>query len=43
MEGQWGRKGLIIKTKIKVITATTELKTTSDDKGRNDIDKNFMK
>jgi hypothetical protein len=33
-----GTKKVMIKTMIKVITATTELKITSDDQGRNDSD-----
>ncbi len=36
-----GMKKVMIKTKIKVITATTELKITSDDKGRNDVDNHY--
>ncbi len=35
----WTKK-MMIKTKIKVITSTTELKITSDNKGRYDSDKN---
>jgi hypothetical protein len=36
-----GTKRVMIETQIKMITATTELKITGDDKGRNDSDKNY--
>jgi hypothetical protein len=43
MKMTMGTKKVMIKTKIKVITATTGLKITSDDQGRNDSDKYYEK